>query len=47
MSKIIVLEPDPDTFGMDVNELNQLGDLARTTGANLSTSNLKLKDDSI
>ena len=35
MSKIIVLEPDTDTFGMGMDELNQLGNLARTPGVNL------------
>jgi len=35
ISKIIVLEPDPDTFGMGIDEVKQLGDLARATGVNL------------
>lgn len=35
MNKIIVLEPDADTFGMQEGELMQLGNLARETGASL------------
>ena len=35
MSKVVVLEPDGDTYGMDVAELQQLGGTIKETGANL------------
>ncbi len=35
MSRIIVLEPDPDTYGMQEGEIKQLGETIKRTGASL------------